>query len=276
APMPQEVSRLLVVELLFRAKSAFVDLSHVITSVSQFLDSSVELPLHKACAFESLRLLERIRVSTQAYRKQKRGGNDWSLRKLLLSDRFYRHYQFNQSLQEVVKRKDFNLVKWLSAHFQGVAIVPQVATTAASVGAMEILQFFLDNDNSSHRRQLQSTNPTKQIVVGHRVQWSKDALEVAVLHGHNNVMWWLLQHTPSVRYDKSKAFEYAVKNGDIALAEWLLSHGAALRLQIQGRRLVHEVAAQGRLDVLRWLEKEELVSISCGVVMVAAENGHLD
>lgn len=39
---------------------------------------------------------------------------------------------------------------------------------------------------------------------------------------------------------------------------------------------MHEVAAQGRLDVLRWLEKEELVSISCGVVMVAAENGHLD
>lgn len=44
-----------------------------------------------------------------------------------------------------------------------------------------------------------------------------------------------------------------------------------------GHNLVHEVAAQGRLDVLQWLEKNEpMRSTAGGVLLMAAEYGHLE
>ncbi|EGZ14840.1 hypothetical protein PHYSODRAFT_333162 [Phytophthora sojae] len=239
---PGVVPPLLVVELLFRAKSDFTDLPHATTSVSQFLDSSVELPLHKACAFESLRLLDRIWTSSRAYKKNSvRDGASFSLGRCLGTDRYYRHHQFNRSLLEAVKRRHLAMVMWLSSKLKGYLIEGEVVTAAASVGAIEILDFFLC--------------------------WGPDALEVAVLHGHSNVMWWLLQHTPDNGYDMDKALHYAS----------------------EGHNIVHEVAAQGRLDVLKWMQKKRGVDLDAGsngshitdlgeaslAIHVAAVNGHL-
>lgn len=90
-----------------------------------------------------------------------------------------------------------------------------VVTAAVSVGAMDILKFFRDNDNISLKTQLQATSPSKRVVVGHRVHWSRDALEVAVLHGHNSVVWWLLQHVPDVRYDRARLFSTPSRTGTL-------------------------------------------------------------
>ncbi|KAG7378178.1 hypothetical protein PHYPSEUDO_010442 [Phytophthora pseudosyringae] len=62
-------------------------------------------------------------------------------------------------------------------------------------------------------------------------------------------------HQPNLRYDMNKVLDHAVKRGDIALAEWLLSHG--------------------RLDVLKWLDTEGQVQGHAGLVLVAAEKGYL-
>lgn len=51
---------LLVAVLLFRSKTKFTDLPHVVTAVSLFLDTSVEQTLDTACQFGSVYLLDRI------------------------------------------------------------------------------------------------------------------------------------------------------------------------------------------------------------------------
>ncbi|OWY97148.1 hypothetical protein PHMEG_00032396, partial [Phytophthora megakarya] len=63
--------------------------------------------------------------------------------------------------------------------------------------------------------------------------------------------------------------------GDIALAEWLLSNGASWPIETRGRRVVHDIAVQGRLDVLKWLADKGQVKGTAGMVLLAAENGHL-
>ncbi|KAE8975067.1 hypothetical protein PR002_g25708, partial [Phytophthora rubi] len=57
APFPPP---LLIVARIFAPRADFASLEHVPHTVSLFLDSSVELPLHKACEFGSLRLLNHL------------------------------------------------------------------------------------------------------------------------------------------------------------------------------------------------------------------------
>ncbi|KAL3667622.1 hypothetical protein V7S43_007176 [Phytophthora oleae] len=51
---------MLSVALVFRSRPEFDAISHVTSAVSAYVDSSVEQPLHKACKFGSVALLDRI------------------------------------------------------------------------------------------------------------------------------------------------------------------------------------------------------------------------
>ncbi|OWZ09856.1 hypothetical protein PHMEG_00017376 [Phytophthora megakarya] len=92
---------LVTVTLLFRSKTKFTDLPHVVTAVSLFLDASVELPLHVACQFGSLTLLDRIWNSSDVYTNTNNSKSDdtWSLRRFLRTDPHYKQYQFTQSME---------------------------------------------------------------------------------------------------------------------------------------------------------------------------------
>lgn len=62
-----QVAPMLAAALLFESKEAFVGLSRVFTAMSLYLDSAVELPLRKACRLGSLKLLDRIWDSSEAF-----------------------------------------------------------------------------------------------------------------------------------------------------------------------------------------------------------------
>jgi hypothetical protein len=97
--MEARVAPLLAVELLFRSKRASGDLPHVVNAVSKFLDSSVDMPLHEACKFSSIRLLTRIwersRMWVDQHKTQETTIKTWTLSKYLATDASYRQYEFS-------------------------------------------------------------------------------------------------------------------------------------------------------------------------------------
>ncbi|KAG6963672.1 hypothetical protein JG688_00008059, partial [Phytophthora aleatoria] len=96
----------LSVKLVFRSKAQFGSLPHVTESVSTFLDTSVDLPVAKACKFGSVALLNRIWYSPLDLEKVK--YRSWSIRRLLVTDTDYQQFQITQSLLEAIKRKDLH------------------------------------------------------------------------------------------------------------------------------------------------------------------------
>ncbi|OWY98958.1 LOW QUALITY PROTEIN: hypothetical protein PHMEG_00030136, partial [Phytophthora megakarya] len=103
---------LLAVTLLFRSRSEFDALPHVISSVSVFLDSSVDLPLDNACSLGSIRLLDRIWTSSEGIDLKK---SCWTLRKYIRTDKYYRQHLFRSTL--IMAVKDFAMIKWFCQKF---------------------------------------------------------------------------------------------------------------------------------------------------------------
>ncbi|KAG6954488.1 hypothetical protein JG687_00011788 [Phytophthora cactorum] len=98
------------------------DLPHVIKLVSLFLDSSVELPLHKACQRGSIDLLERIWDSSDVLSSVTTSNRYWTLRRYICTDRHYRQYQFTLSMMDAVRLKNLEMVEWLTDRFQGYTV----------------------------------------------------------------------------------------------------------------------------------------------------------
>ncbi|KAG7377878.1 DNA excision repair protein ERCC-6 [Phytophthora pseudosyringae] len=84
---------LLAVALVFRSRPGFDGIDHVIDAVSTYADSSVELPLHRACNRGFVALLDRIWASS-----------------------------FTLSLMEAARGNDVEVVRWLFAHFPGCGV----------------------------------------------------------------------------------------------------------------------------------------------------------
>jgi len=272
--MEGRVSPLLAVELLFRSKRAFGDLPHVVDAVSEFLDSSVELPLHKACTFSSIRLLTRIwersRIWAAQHKNQETTIGTWTLSKYLTTDPFYRQYEFSLCMRSVVSCQNLEMVKWLSNKCQGCTITSEVVTEASKAGAMNILQFFNEND-----RRLLDPNDDSRTIVGHAVEWGEGAMEAAILGHRADIVWWLKTNVPDAAFDRDAALKSALKCGEIFVAEWLLAQGAEWPRPYEGVVVACCLANAGRLDVLKWLDTKGKLGVVVGLVVNAAEKGHL-
>lgn len=290
---------LLAVKVLLQSKGSFSDLPHVVTSVSTFLDSSVELPLHRACKFGSIKLLERIWSTSQVYTTytavsySSNTGTSWSLGRFLRSDRHYRQYQLNLSLTEAAGLKDVPMARWLLNRLQGCAIRSEVVVKAVAVGCLEMLKLFLEEDSTrflGDRAQAKVMESGE----GHYVVWGLGLMETAISRGHSSIAWWLKANLLDVDHDLDAALETAVGCGDIATATWLESIGATWRFdgfasaqqlslskrilqQFNGARsLTQQLAASGRLDVLQWLRDHGKLRGTVGALITAAEAGQLD
>ncbi|KAG1692248.1 hypothetical protein DVH05_025678 [Phytophthora capsici] len=257
---------LLAAVLVFRSKAAFLELPHVINSVSAFLDSSVDLSLWQACMSHSLALLDRIWNSSDVY-GIRNIVTDGSLQKFLETDKYYRQYLFTLCMQEAVAGQDLGMAKWLSARFQGATVTFDTVEKACAVGAREILELFKENDNFS----LEETD------VGLDIEWGGLAMSAAVLSGHSDLVQWLPESSSHSFYDMETALKAAVKMGDIPTAEWL---GKRVRWPENTDDSVLSLAAEGRLDILQWLETRGIVSQRIyGVVLLvvaAAVNRRLE
>ncbi|EGZ14594.1 hypothetical protein PHYSODRAFT_263815 [Phytophthora sojae] len=107
------VAPLLAVELLFRSKGGFSNLPHVISSVSLFLDSSVELSHSEACKLASIKLLDRIWGSSAVFANfdTRFPVGPFTIRKFIRTDKHYRQHQFTFSMLFIVKKNNLEMAR---------------------------------------------------------------------------------------------------------------------------------------------------------------------
>ncbi|KAE8903357.1 hypothetical protein PF008_g31308 [Phytophthora fragariae] len=221
---------LLAVRLLFRSKAEFSSLPHVADAVSLFLDSSVDLPLHKACKTGSQTLLNRIWSSSEIFAFENKDipeNPSWTLRRYIRTDRFYRRFQLRFSLIESIRLKNVEMVRWLLDKFQGVDIDRDVLLQTMATISIEVLQIFYDYDRAGHQQ----------------VEWDEGLMAEAIFKGRQDVIWWLHQNLPNQNFDRSEALMLAVRKGDIVMAEWLIDNGGQWGPPFPGYYIGHDTAA---------------------------------
>ncbi|KAF1795816.1 Ankyrin repeat-containing domain [Phytophthora cactorum] len=252
---------LLCVRVLFRSKRGFESLPHVVETVSLFLDSSVELPLEKASTFGSVALLNRIWGSLESVKTSQTPF--WSARRLLLEEESYKEPEFWLVLVEACKNKDLPMVKWTFEHFPGRGVCNQVVKEAAADGAMEILQYFCDNELDSDEA---ATSGVDSGLEPREIVWGgKDTLNAAS-GGHSDIVRWLYHF--NYGRDDDDTMKAAMARGDVNLVRWL---HRVRRIPICGEEMA---AANGHLNMLQTLLRGR--QIPPGVMAKAAESGHLD
>ncbi|OWZ01484.1 hypothetical protein PHMEG_00027113 [Phytophthora megakarya] len=254
--------------VVFRSKPQFQGLAHVINSVSMFLDSTMDVSLLDACKFHSVKLLEHIWNSSEVFETNSaHAETKWTLRRFLRTDMHYRQYIFSKVMEDAVSRQDLEMVKWLSSRLQGCRISSEVVARACEVGAMEILQFFYDNDS----RVLEERG---MIGTGHSTEWGGLTMSAAIKGHRSDIVWWLHRHIPDADFDLDKAFMSALNVGNLPMAESLITLGAQAPPlnSIEFRFAVF----YGHGDVLRWLVERGLLNSVIFFLPHAAGAGHFE
>ncbi|KAE9103941.1 hypothetical protein PF007_g14218 [Phytophthora fragariae] len=262
---------LLVVVLLFRSKSCLSSLSHVIQSVSNFLDSSVQLPLARASKFGSLALLNRIWDCTLDLEA---GSNaSWSIRSLLRSERHYKQFQFTNSLVEAVKRRDLVIIRWLFDHFPKFWIVEAVVEEAVATGDMAILRYFQENDINATSSDIPDEELERFRVVCWGGQDMAKAAENFSEAGNRGELLWLQSTEVQDLRDYDAVMRAAVINGDVDLVELV-----ERITEIPSTREFFTAASHGHTELLEWMTERFVVSAGeiIGSLVRAAEKGDLD
>ncbi|OWZ15851.1 hypothetical protein PHMEG_00010442 [Phytophthora megakarya] len=259
---------LLAANIVLRYKD--VEIPHIISTVSTFMDSTLDLFLNNACRLGSLMLLQRIWDSSEVYMNEDQNipeNFSLCLRKYLRTDRHYRQYQYKLSILEAVKLKNLEMVQWLFERFPECKVYQEAVDEAVKQGSMEILQFFYENNGNLVQHEW-GTKP---------IDWHK-TFETSAEFRHYDIMWWMHEHIPmgrqDLRYLLQQPLQWTIVHGDIPVAERLVSLDARWSMVHIARR----IGASGRLDVLEWIVATQRDHLCWFVEVVygAAGNGHLD
>eukprot|EP00644_Phytophthora_capsici_P009931 jgi/Phyca11/119848/e_gw1.39.148.1 len=286
---------LAAVTLVFRSKPKLTGLAHVVSAVSVFLDTSVELPLDVACKFGSIVLLDRIWDYNETCNSifTEETNPSWTFWNFFRTDIHYRQYQFTKVMMEAVRLQDVEIVRWLASTFPETTVVMSVVDRAASSGSLEILQVFYDQNTEDP---------------GLDVQWEGNLLAAGARNsGSVEMLKWLDEHgqldglrglvikaagsgfadavplkskkrkrdgilVPSIPECSVKAMDGAAANGHLAVVQWLhcnQSEGCTVRA-------MNDAARNGHLEVVEWLFTNRSEGCTTFAMDTAAENGHLE
>ncbi|ETI46277.1 hypothetical protein F443_09317 [Phytophthora nicotianae P1569] len=266
------------VDLVCRSKSELDGITYVVDAISAYADSSVELPLAKACTFGSLRLLNRIWNSTIDLESNGRGM--WSIRKLLRSYKLYGKLQFTLCLLEAVKINSLEIVQWLFERFPDYGVRRPVVYGAAEAGALEILQYFREHGTTVNHEDEENleggrwNEETENWEKGRWVYWGNEDAAQAALGGHQDAVMYIYETTAYEDRCDYDTIGGAIIRGDLELAEWLSDR---LDMLPDGPDAHLGAAANGHVRSLQWLHARGQYSMyDVGVLVRAAEAGHLD
>ncbi|KAG1695063.1 hypothetical protein DVH05_020990 [Phytophthora capsici] len=183
------------------------------------------MSLADAIQFNSLELLDWIWDASCTSVDARR--STWTLTNYLRSDPHYYRWQFAEAMKVAVQYGNFEVVKWLFAHFSWCVVPIAVVESAVSKGNLDILKFLRDNDAgwlktaTAMNQKLKQAPPTSgDGDIG--VEWYSNIniVHCALGKGHIDSVWWLYEHAP---YRNSKTLheiaEYYLKIGDIEKAE---------------------------------------------------------
>jgi hypothetical protein len=181
---PFAKTQLTSVLLVLRGKLAVDALSHVVAAISAFLDPSGEMPLARACSFNSIRLLDHIWARSCVSPADKSSG--WSRFNWLRSDPVYYRWQFEESVAEAVRCGHLGVIQWLFVHFQGCKTTGTAVEKAARNNHFTVLRLLYLLDRRYHgerdRDALRRLN---------EVKWGLYDMPAAARHGRGDVVRWL-------------------------------------------------------------------------------------
>ncbi|KAL4128833.1 hypothetical protein PRIC2_007813 [Phytophthora ramorum] len=263
---------LAIVDFVLRRQPDAGALHQLARTISSYLGPSPSLYLSQACYFGSLQLLDWIwdcSCTSTAHRT-----STWSLSNFLRSDLHYSRYQFAQSMMVAANRGDWEMVKWLFAHFSDGQVPWEVAAAAAWSGNLPMLQFLLVNDAGRRdveegggqkkreveamEREIQSETVSEGNPRGggeHVVTWGPWVMASAKRGKHSTIVQWLNEYVLGEEEDeqgkdKKREIVAALEDGDDALAKALMPPG----------RCVLDYAAQcSRLDLIEMM-------LECGYI----------
>ncbi|GMF55135.1 unnamed protein product [Phytophthora fragariaefolia] len=270
-PDEAQVASLVSAVVVLRNNPSVGALPHIASSVSQCLDYSAVIPLARACAFGSLRLVRRVWGISEEFAAsdgdpRQRRPSCWSPLQFLQSDRHYYRAQFSQGVIEAVRRGDLDMIRWLFAQLSGCEAGVQAVETAAAAGDLRILQFFLDNESAAEAAAEAGTS--------NHVQWGGGDLAIAAESGHADVVRWLFERKGSVERDWGRFMAAVVRSGDFVLLQWMLARGYAER-QLAPPTM-DDAAWGGHLYMLKWLYLNGYVHHASFALEYAARNGYLE
>ncbi|KAG7381232.1 hypothetical protein PHYPSEUDO_006276 [Phytophthora pseudosyringae] len=262
---------LLTVALVLRSRPAIASIDHVPNTVSAFLDSSVQLPLHRGCQFNSLTLLGRIWDSDVDLEQVV--SPSWSIRSLLRSEKRYQEFQFSLTLIAAVKRQNLEMAQWIFDHFPVLKVNQHVVQEAAKAGALRILQYFLDNDIDAMDEETGQEKSKSEGPKRRKIHWGGCDAANAARAGHGNVVKWLYEETQSGARADEETMKAAVGSGDIELVKSLKE-----KLDLWPAEGVQEAAVNGHFEMLKWMHENGHYDdeVSAGTLLKAAEKGHVD
>ncbi|KAG7388338.1 hypothetical protein PHYPSEUDO_012716 [Phytophthora pseudosyringae] len=154
-----------------------------------------------------------------------------------------------------VHNDHYEVVEWLRAH---IVLRPecaqQVIRQAAGSGNLEIVQW------------LYSSFDLEMV----------DALQVAALNGHWEVIRWFIDNDKRAGVDVAlrnvTIYMSAAEHGDLDMLKFLFEHG----MVAEPVPVLQTAAACGHLHLVKWLHEEKGVADAAGGLVLAAENGHLE
>ncbi|RLN96572.1 hypothetical protein BBJ28_00014365 [Nothophytophthora sp. Chile5] len=236
-----------------------------------------EVTLARACAFGSTALLDRIweKSSPEAVSKLRSGG--WSIYKFLRADPHYYRAQFSQSLVVAAQRGDLAVVQWLFRHFSGCIAAVEVVEEAAAGGHLQILQFLLVNSTHADIEAVHevSSGDFRGDGAAHSVVWGGQDMTAAAKNRHGDVVQWLYENTRDAERDGTHVMEFAVRNGDRPLIEWLLPN-TNVESPLFRSPTLDDAAKGGHLDIVQWLFQLGYGRSSDYALQSAASTGQLE
>ncbi|GMF14834.1 unnamed protein product [Phytophthora lilii] len=170
------------VAVVCRSRPAIAALGHVVATLDKFVDVSVNWTIPDACAFGSVRLLERI-----AARLDVHGEKEDEM-------------QFQRSVRKAMQLGHLEVVQWLVRRHPNGQVPSNAVADAAKNGHLAVLQWLFDHHDN--------------------VYWGGDEMYFAVANNHLEVAKFLNKHTAPPP-DDMYLIDEAARHGDLEMMEWL-------------------------------------------------------
>ncbi|ETO67658.1 hypothetical protein F444_15443 [Phytophthora nicotianae P1976] len=296
---PEPLTSVLVVA---RSQPGIAELSHVTDTLSAFLDHSSSLPLARACAVDSVSLLQRVWDISKSRETVMdpwcQPTNTWCPSRMLWTNRFYYQDQFSKGMIEACTHADVRSVQWLIDQFTGCAVPLEAVEAASQRGKRDILQLLLKVHEQHKKASMPGArNPTDK--KPHQVKfWESNALLAAATGGHGDLVIWLytdvfhgfyMQSNQEVMDELARhgdmetvrrlvsdgwqppRLDYAAEGGNIAMVQWLLDQNRDVGKQWA----LKNAASKGHLEIVKLLVDEDMVYLDGEAFCEAATHGHL-
>ncbi|KAG3135868.1 hypothetical protein C6341_g21617 [Phytophthora cactorum] len=227
---------LVIVTLALRDKISFANLPHVLSLVSTFLDDTVNIPLHKACATGSLALLDLAVLAifdpsdttVEVVEEAASTGQLEVLKFFLEKDSGHTQEQYEVGVGEVDGNGDDHQAIGES---NGVTWGGKDMLLAAQNGHNAIVRWLQERTGRAQR--------------GHGA-----VLMYSVLSGDLSLVQWLISRGFQARQDACLV-DCAAEEGHLSLLQWLVEHGFA------GNERWIQFPSK-HLDVIKWLDETGL------------------